>query len=352
MTSQEQRNSLKVEIEKLINDNQFTPFREALETINNLMNAKTGDNYAYPSKLFEDLLNTIKETRKKTISAENPVDIVNEVFSKQINDNNNLRVAGRDFYEAENMIILVMNKALDGVKQESPKIFIAIVLFVMTKVEAQQLKTKEIFEEYQSPEYYSNFLELLDKLKSHNVPDPLNQYGETPQEWKPFVQNDITIGELITNEIGSVTTFQKDLAPRFIDIQQITNEQNEQINRKELRDLRNFGCLVVMDTLSLYHPNIQRAYRRSLLDVFPDIPIVRMIPAFEISKISQHLLRFQEQLSNLEVYKRLHWDRDKRCSEIFRDTEFYQWVQEHAEHIVTYKQKKQESQSIYSHYNK
>ena len=84
-------------------------------------------------------------------------------------------------------------------------------------------------------------------------------------------------------------------------------------NRVKLRDLREKGCVVVMDVLSIFHPSIHSSYRRSLLDAHSKTFLVKVGPLVSLANFQQELPFRISQRLDLEFSDRVELDRDPRC---------------------------------------
>jgi hypothetical protein len=80
----------------------------------------------------------------------------------------------------------------------------------------------------------------------------------------------------------------------------------------------------------MWHPEIQRAYRATLLDAFPSTIVFRIAPLNPANKTpmnsAQPLIALLDQFQDLEFYKRMDADSDLKCKDIWMTTEFKQFV--------------------------
>jgi len=315
MSPQNLRDVVCEEISALINKESYESVREGLDLLLTQAQAKLGDDFIMSPAEAKDKLEQIKQIQD--VSSSGDFKSVEKLINKFIqNDEQILRsintagrdinIAGGDINQAQRDVIsakgniTIFNLIFESVKKGNPSIPVSIILLVMTAQEAQELKDEMIYQEYNNPIYYQQFNDLMTTLKNDKVEDALDRYGKTPEDWKPFGINDMTIGEFIAGKLKAIDEFQKPLVPNFVDLRLLTNDDTEEQARKELVRLRNNGCLVVMDVISLYHPTIQRVYRRSLIDAYPKVAVARLAPSSDVLKIAQQMISFQEHFINFE----------------------------------------------------
>lgn len=343
------------ELERLINDNDYKVVRGGLEKLLNLANARIagqeGKEVVSPEQIRADLEN-IKRINWEIKGDANPL----EVFSKAIPETSasgqqpeerttysasgdvlkaegNVFKAGNNLTTADNVFnapvfnasVFYMDSYKDA-KGELDKILLEVVLFVMTDEEAKQLNSEEVFASYNNPIYFRQFGELQKKLTEEQIQDALERYGPTSEDWRPFKDVEDNISKLVQDALKLIRDFKKPIVPHFVDIRSLTDEKSEKTNRLTLKLLRDEGCIVITDVISMQHPVIQRAYRRSFLDVYSHIPVIRIAPTDRVLRFEQQMINFFERQLDLEIMKRLDWDADDSCREVSRDSGLKSWV--------------------------
>jgi hypothetical protein len=196
----------------------------------------------------------------------------------------------------------------------------------MNDVEAEELDKGKAFEDYTDQVYVEEFKQLQTLLKS----EWKERYRATPEQWQPFANNEQTIADLISRALERIDGYSNRVIPRFVDIQAI----NDEGHRYELKELRERGCVIIEDVISIRHPAIQRAYRRSLLDAFSSTIIVRVAPTSDALSVIQKLITFSEQYSDLEFYKRLNVDWDGKCNQVSGVAELGRWLKDQAPKLL------------------
>lgn len=226
----------------------------------------------------------------------------------------------------------------DKVEEVKQEIEVGIVLVVMTAAEAQDLINGTVFNQFGDLIYQQEFNALLELLEDRQIADWRNRYGKRAQDWQPFGDSPDTIDQIIRSTLAKVEGYdkKKPLVPAYVDLQNL----NDESQRRELKRLRQRGCIVVLDTISVRHPVIQRAYRRSLLDAFPETLIVRIAPVDDALKAVQQMIRFPETFVHSEFYQRFRFDRDGRCDEVSQTFRFERWLSDQMPKLVPRNQEK------------
>jgi hypothetical protein len=231
----------------------------------------------------------------------------------------------------------VINIILGDFRTPDPGIAVPVVLVVMNAEEAQQLVTREVFQRY--PDVSSDFDELQRSLEGEKLTDWITRYRAAPEAWLPFRDKQESIEQIVRRVLSLIDGYQRPIFPEFIPIHQL----NENQNRRKLKELRLEGCIVVMDIISIRHPLIQYAFRRSLLDVFPSTMIVRVAPTSGALNIVQQMITFSEQFVESELYKRFEDELDPNCANADRYSDFARWVKGQAEQLIRKKNKSEAS---------
>jgi hypothetical protein len=166
----------------------------------------------------------------------------------------------------------ILNQALKGLPTPEVK-RVPFVLVVMTAEEAQELESETVFKD-STENLRIHYKNVLKKLHGAGIADWVTHYRPRPEQWKPFVGQEKTLERLIAEELGRPTN---EAAPElrrpvFIDIRTINDRPDD------LADLRQAGCVVIMDVISVCHPQLLMKYRQSLLDIFPATFLIKMGP--------------------------------------------------------------------------
>lgn len=354
MTSEYLWDQIKEELNRLIMDEEYKLFRGSLENLVNATNFALARHLAASGEEAREALDLIKDMQRQVKSGVNPREVFEKVLSEssQRQEKSKAGVGGdelraaddiysaqgdinraeRDVIKAGGDVYLfnipwLLNESYKEIKRGSDQIRVQVVLLVMTDMEAQQLNSEELFEQFKNPVYSQQFGSIQQQLTAAQIDCSLRNYGPTPEDWKPFLAGTETISELVTNALREVRGFNKPLAPDFRDIRMLAPESDERKARASLRLLREEGCMVIMDVISMHHPVIQRAYRRSLLDVYRNIPVLRVAPTDTVHGLDeQDMLAFSDRYRDMEIYKRLNWDPDDSCRESSKGPGLLRWI--------------------------
>jgi len=201
-----------------------------------------------------------------------------------------------------------------------PPVPVPIVLVVMNEIEAGQLIDGTAFKDL--PDVFKNdFAELIQDLTDGKIDNWIDRYGKASEDWRPFVDSAITIKVMLTDlldQIKNELNYHVNLVPAFHDIRLLND------SRDDLMDLRENGCIILKDFVSIRHPKIQREYRRTLLDAFPKTRMVRIAPLADAFDIVPPMVTMMERYEDLEFYKRLIHS-DPRCKESYKSYDFRGW---------------------------
>src|SRR5262249_54966432 len=134
-----------------------------------------------------------------------------------------------------------------------------------------------------------------------------------------------TIGQLVTqvlDELNKDVGYQPPLAPEFQDIRTLHQ------NRHLLRRLRRDGCVAILDSISLRHPVLQRAFQQSVLDAYPTTSIVTIAPVEPAVAAARKLtVVLKLQFAELEFSKRrLDYEDGRACEELSDAQRFEEWL--------------------------
>lgn len=191
----------------------------------------------------------------------------------------------------------------------------------MTKKEASDLKSRTIFD--RRFETLLNDFERFDELlNEEGLKEWVDSYGESPSKWRPFNGNGKTIEELIRRKLYDLRW--GEINPIFIDIKTL----NQECYRPTLKKLRETGCVVITDVISMQHPVIQQEFRRSLLDAFPCNLVAKIAPNMNILEFIRGLSIIFELHADIEFYRRCRIDEDRRCKRIHNEYDFGDWFGE------------------------
>ncbi|WP_028062235.1 hypothetical protein [Solirubrobacter soli] len=200
-----------------------------------------------------------------------------------------------------------------------------VVVVAMDRGEAEALVAGSAFDSLpdQLREHFDQFQQLL---VDEGLDDWLDRYGDAATDWRPFAAAGPTVDELVRATFEVVNTIERyapAIEPDILDIRSVVDD------RLRLRRLRR-QCLVIIDSLSMRHPQVQARFHRSLLDAYPTTAVVAIAPVPAAFVAGRELSVYVPamRLADLE-YARRQADPDEdygTCSETADSNQFEQWL--------------------------
>lgn len=332
-------NSIEKELSQLINNEEYKLVRPLLENIQYIVNAK-----CYQPEIVKVLLDVVKHLQIDIRKGGNPYELARKISSGFIQPEWNVQ---GNIYQAEQnsihqIVIQFFSNNLNELEKIKPKsISIPIVLLVMNVLEAEELASGAIFKDYPD-QVHADFEQFQEFLRVRNIVNWVQRYQGSSQEWQPFANSTENIEQMLRRILSIIEGYQNSIEPVFLDIHMLNN------NRHALKELRTDGCVVIMDVISMRHPNIQRAFRRSLLDAFPKTMVARIAPIYDALNLKQQMINVIEYYVDLESHKRFKFDLDELCDdEICDPTRFNRWFKNQVKILLPSDAKLQTSSKKY-----
>jgi hypothetical protein len=215
--------------------------------------------------------------------------------------------------QAHTIFQTIVNQVRPEIKPAEPEpIRVPVVLVAMTSPQVEQLLDKTAFDTY--PESFKdNFQRLCEELKDKGLPDWRDWYAANIEEWHPNGRVH-SIAQLLQNaltELEKGEHYPTRLVPEFYGILEVSS------NWAMLRELRKKGCVVIVDSLSLRHPAMLRAFQRSLLDAYHNVSVLAIAPisnGWNLFREMTFVLQFH--LTEMEFYRRQQDILDEGCEEL------------------------------------
>lgn len=325
--------TIQLELSQLIRHEEYKLLRPLLDGLQSMVAAK------YPTpEIVSGLLEVVKRIQMEIRRGGNPHELARQLASGYIqpqwNVQGSVNQANRDLFNQFIIQFFSTNLSELEHKKSNSSIFLPIVLVVMNASEAQELASGSVLHNY-PVEVRTELKKLQALLAEQHTVDWVQRYRNESQEWQPFKNSTETIKQLLDRAIAFVKGYKHPIQPDFVDIRTLNNY------RDKLKQLRFHGCVVIMDVISMRHPVIQREFRRSLLDAFPNTMVATVAPISDALQIKQQMISIIEQHIDLECHKRLHLDCDQLCDEISDFSRFGRWFQ-HVEKLLPADAKLQE----------
>jgi hypothetical protein len=183
---------------------------------------------------------------------------------------------------------------------------INIVLLVMNHSEAKELDSETVFLDYNS-DLRENFRRLRLTLKNNEVINWVNHYQSTSEEWQPFNQ-DKNITQLI-NEVIEKVESESIIVSRFINISDLNGNNHDSF--RLLKKLRDKGCIIIMDVISMQHPKMQRLFKSTALDASSNTLLLMVAPIHSAFDVVRSITGVIKQRIDIEFHRRLLWNDSK-----------------------------------------
>jgi hypothetical protein len=275
----------------LANDEAFRIFRPLVEGVRASASLPEAE---LPE--LNELLAVLADLRSRVDTAASTSDVIQHARSVQFT-NPNLRTD--QLQQAQNIYNLNLDKIQD--EEAKPPVDVPIVLAVMNRTEADSLWDGTALAD-ELPSGGTEIQHVQAFLEASTA--DIDHYGTTSRDWRPFgtAPGDPTIADLVTGVVSKMNAnsgYDPPLEPSLRDIHSLAE------NWPEMSALRKEGCVLLVDGISMLHPVIVDSFRRSGLDLFPQVSIVRIDPrsgAWENARKLKVVLRLE--LSSLEFVRR------------------------------------------------
>jgi hypothetical protein len=198
---------------------------------------------------------------------------------------------------------------------------INIVLLVMNDSEAQELYSESVFLDYNG-DLRENFQTLKRTLNDNGVTDWVDHYQSTSEQWQPFNTDMRNITQLIDEVIEDVTSGSI-IVSKFIDIRELNGDNKDSF--KLLKKLRDKGCIIIMDVISMQHPKIQHLFKSTALDASYNTLLLMVAPIHSAFDVVTSITGVIKQRIDLEFYRRLTLS-DSKCMKTADNHIFRNWL--------------------------
>ncbi len=283
---------LEVQLGQLREDPAFRPFRPMVEGVDAVASTKS-----YGAATLNAVAASLVALHAQVSSGATVDDVIEQAKNVRF-DNPDL--TADQVQQAATIFNIYLDKVV--AEQAKPPLSVPVVLVVMSRKEAASLSAGAAMKD-QLPSAGEEFEQVRQVLQA-SAPDWLDRYGERPQDWRPFgtTQADQTVESLVNSvvaEMNAGSKYDPPLAPIILDIAGLME------NWSDVRALRQNGCVLLVDSISMLHPAVHENFQRCGLDLFPKVSVVRIEPksvAWETARTLK--LVFRVELNNLEFVRR------------------------------------------------
>lgn len=205
---------------------------------------------------------------------------------------------------------------------------IPFVIASMTRAQAESMLTRPVCDDTNQMIDFDNFLKIfynfLETLRPHmsnehseihSSKDILDCYGALHEEWSPlFCESKISIKDIIISAMQHVNFYREangysKVVPRFASDEFFDPKRAPDI----VRFFQNRGGVLIVDALSMFHPDISEAVAKSEITSRPEVAIL------VVSPIDAAGLKVNSEIENAlhtvhpQAHQRFHTEFDRTC---------------------------------------
>ncbi len=223
-------------------------------------------------------------------------------------------------------IISAFDKVQESTRARA--IVIPFVVFAMNQQEVNQLLSKEVFDDHTIALIErERFESLIEILLEQGLDDISKFYGPAREDWRPPIASGATIRDIIAEVVkrpdtleGVVKRLRQDvqfmqdpslISPQFFSTEFFSDDITE--SGRIWRQLRDFGYVLILDAISMFHPLLRRKLLRSEFGGNKRISIAVISPvASDIQSINQ---LFEKEIfpEMQQAFDRFAVELDKLC---------------------------------------
>lgn len=193
------------------------------------------------------------------------------------------RRPGDVLYDTLSRLINQTEQELNGGKKVKP-IEIPFVIVAMTRDQADALKTGTAHDHPAvAPSERTRCEEFKRALQEHGI-DIANLpgiYGEDREDWRPHTPDEITIRKIVSEVVELVSVKRSDIGERAITPKFRSSDffnEDEDTREKAWDDLGRLGCVVIVDAVSMFHPELCHDFLSSRIDSSEQVAMLVLSP--------------------------------------------------------------------------
>ncbi|MBN1874608.1 MAG: hypothetical protein JXA33_10295 [Anaerolineae bacterium] len=204
---------------------------------------------------------------------------------------------------------------LPKIEQElSGKVFVAFVIAAMNDSEAKDLLTGELFDT--SPNVtiadQERFNALKEILGSNDLKNLITHYDKDRECWKPPSSSNISISQLISTTLENFNQRRSQhIEPIFFSDDLFSEDHS--VRRRTCSLLRDSGGILVIDAVSIFHPEFARKLMQAEVGSHKRIAIVVVTPVnpqyYSINQVITEIIETQM----VSVFDRFDEELDRLC---------------------------------------
>jgi hypothetical protein len=180
-----------------------------------------------------------------------------------------------------------LQELVDSIRDALPPpgveaIGIPVAVITMTQKEAEELASREIFSSPRATEEQrKRFDKLADTLKEQGLGDFVDRYADLHEDWRPFENDSRTVRDIIEGFTEWINKMKLAKSEPVIRPQYYSSDfwsLDIEIRGRTWQYLDHFGCVLVLDGISMFHPDIQSTFLKSQLGASNRVALVGLSP--------------------------------------------------------------------------
>jgi hypothetical protein len=205
-------------------------------------------------------------------------------------------------------------------KTEKDEVEIPFVIVAMTQEEATELQELTFNQQRSINDDLKNFQELTQMIKDYGIGNFINYYSETRDEWKPYIFKESTIKSIIIDIIEEINHINYNyneienlplIKPIFLSHNCLGLDEDERFRIWD--ELRELGCVIIVDSISLFHPTVRQNLLNSQISSNKNVAIIVLSPInhsdIQANQLLEQTIKYQYQ----PAFHRFHKKLDKLC---------------------------------------
>ncbi|MBO3463027.1 hypothetical protein G7B40_041030 [Aetokthonos hydrillicola Thurmond2011] len=250
------------------------------------------------------------------------------------------------YSQNQNEIKQIQERLLTLDSESNDEIEIPFVIVAMTLDEAKYLQ-ETAFNKFEAiNKEFEEFQNLTQMIQQHGILDFVSHYDEIREDWKPYVCQNFTIKSIINNIVEDINIYRKEITnlplirPKFLSQDCLGLDDDKRVTT--WNDLRQLGCILIVDSISLFHPKVKEKLLKAEISSNKNTAILVISP-INPSNIQANKLLEERIKSHMEpAFLRFEEELDKLCEIGIGDLRainrwFFSVLPETAEIIIKHK---------------
>lgn len=201
--------------------------------------------------------------------------------------------------------------------KQHEEIEIPFVIVAMTQDEANQLREMTLNQLGAGNDELKKFQDLTQMIKEHGIQDFINYYSEIREGWKPYICQESTIQAVIITMVEEINCYRSEIAnlplvqPKFLSHECLGLDDSKRVSA--WNELRQMGCVLIVDSISLFHPKVQEKLLKAEITSNENVAILVLSPinpyAIQANQLLEQTISYQME----PAFFRFNEELDKLC---------------------------------------